>query len=78
MSSHPELLPKKKKKKKKIGHPTREHGFYQIPVLNLRGRAQPLQNVVRRRVVAEEQDLVIHAVKAALGNLKADGNGSSS
>lgn len=47
-------------------HFTWQHSFHQVSLLDLRGGAQQLQHVVRRLVMTEQQDLLMHPVKTTL------------
>lgn len=49
---------------------TREHHLHQISLLDVTGTFDKLQDVVGGRVVFEQQNLVIDAIKAALGELQ--------
>lgn len=49
---------------------TRKHHLHQIPLLNVTGAFDQLQDVVAGCVVLEQQNLVIHAVEATLWELE--------
>ena len=48
---------------------TGEHHLDEVSFVDVLGGAQPLQDVLVAQVVAEEQDLVVHAEEAAFGEL---------
>lgn len=48
---------------------TREHHLDEVPFVDVFCRGQPLQDVLVVQVVAEKQDLVVHAEEAALWEL---------
>lgn len=48
---------------------TREHHLYQISLVDILCCRQPLEDVLRVQVMAEEQDFVIHAKEATLWEL---------
>lgn len=49
---------------------TRQYHLHQVALLDVSGGANQLQEVGRRGVMFEEQDLVVKAVEATLGELR--------
>lgn len=56
---------------------TRQDDLHQVPLLDLGGRAQQLEDVLRGLVVTEQQDLVVHPVEHTLGYLQKHREGRS-